>query len=270
MSARNLTRRRLLQAALASPLALYNGALWASSDDEQIMADRYWQVYLSGKHPQLPRHPNTDAERALQEIALPLCRVSTRTNLHWRVGLLKVDPRLINAFTYGGGIVFVHDALVAVCDSESDLAAVIGHEIGHNEYRHAIKRMYAEQVLAKYNIDAQWDDDKFRAALEHNLHELVADKIIYRSYTRLWEYQADAFAVRALEGAGYDPGQAPHMFQKLVQMYPDNHDIDTCLVNTHPLFADRIARLQALARGYARVPARKDSAAFRTLVDLTG
>ncbi|MEJ0040437.1 MAG: M48 family metallopeptidase [Gammaproteobacteria bacterium] len=270
MSARNLTRRRLLQAALASPMALYGRALWASSDDEQLFADQYWDVYLAGKDEKVPRHPNTDAERALQAIALPLCRVSTRSNLHWRVGLLKVDPRNINAFTCGGGVIFVHDSLISVCDNETDLAAVIGHEIGHNEYRHAIKRLYAAQVLAKYNIDAQWDDRQFRAALEHNMHELVADKIIYRSYTRLWEYQADAFAVRALEGGGYDPGQAAHMFQKLLGVFPDHGDIDTCLASTHPQFADRVARLQALARGYARVPARKDSAAFRTLVQLVG
>lgn len=262
------TRRRLLQAAFASSAALYGEALWASNADEQHVADMFWEAYLSGEDERLPRHPNAEAERALQAVALPLCRHSTRSDLNWRVGLLKVAPDNINAFTCGGGVIFVHDSLLAVCGTETDLAAVVGHEIGHNEHRHAIKRMVAEQVLSKYGIDVQWDDRMFRKALQAHLHELVADKIIYRSYTRLWEYQSDAFAVHVLHSAGYDPAQTKVVFKKLLSMWPEHKDIDTCLANTHPLFSDRIARIEAIARGYPRGTPRADSDMFRRLVKL--
>lgn len=259
------TRRRLLEAALATPAMLYGGAIWASVDAEREIADKWWAVYMSGKHPKLPRHGNAEAERALQAIAAPLCRVSTRRDLEWRVGLLKVPPRDINAFTCGGGVMFVHDALIAFCSNETELATVIGHEIGHIEHRHSIKRMYAEAVLKRHGIDPNIDNRVFRQALEHGMHELVADRIVYRSYTRLWEYQADAFALRALHAGGYDPSQAHTFFEKLLALYPGRHDINTCLVNTHPENQDRISRMKALARGYARTPPRRDSAMFRDL-----
>lgn len=82
----------------------------------------------------LPRHPNAAAERALQEIAAPLSRVSTRKDLEWRIGLLKVMPQNINAFTCGGGIIFVHDALIAFCSNETEL---IGYNAADAEIRAA-------------------------------------------------------------------------------------------------------------------------------------
>jgi hypothetical protein len=46
-------------------------------------------------------------------------------------------------------------------------------------------------------------------------------------------------------------------------MAPDNGDVNTCLVNSHPDFADRIGRIQALAKGYGRVSHRADSSNYQ-------
>jgi hypothetical protein len=51
-------------------------------------------------------------------------------------------------------------------------------------------------------------------------------------------------------------------------MWPEHKDIDTCLANTHPLFSDRIARIETIARGYPHATARPDSEIFSRLVKL--
>ena len=149
------SRRQLIGSLLAGGVALQAAPLWASEAEEASYAEAWWEAYLAGKQG-VVRHPDRAAEAALQAIAAPLCRVSTRRNLEWRVGLLKVDPRNVNAFAVGSGVFFVHDALLSWCTSETDLAAVIGHEIGHIEHRHIIKRMFATQFLQRHVNDTPW------------------------------------------------------------------------------------------------------------------
>jgi predicted Zn-dependent protease len=264
------SRRRLMQALLAGGLALQAAPLLASESEEEAYGEAWWEAYLSGKEARVVRHPNRDAEAALQAIAAPLCRVSTRRNLHWRVGLLKVEPRNVNAFAVGAGVFFVHDALLAHCTSEADLAAVIGHEVGHIEHRHIIKRMFARQFLQRHGIDPNAGVAELAHALRNGMHAIVADEVIYRSYERQWEYQADAFAVRSLEATGYDPAQAVVMFQTLQKRHSGKADINTCIANTHPQYSDRIGRIRALARGYGARPRKADSVNFRRLMQILG
>ncbi len=260
--------RRTVAKVLLGGAAAWSAPTWASEIEERQGADQYWARYQSGKDAKCKRHPSREAERALQAVAGPLCKVSTRTNLQWRVGLLEVDPRDINACTVGGGVIFINDALVAQCSGESDLAAVIAHEVGHVEHRHSIKGKFALRMLENDVDVRKWNN--LEAEVAKGNHMDVADAVIFRSYTRQWEYQADAFSVRAMAATGFDPFQAHVFFERMRSLFPDSHDVDTCLVNTHPEFSDRISRIQALAKGYGRGPRRPDSTHFRRLADLIG
>lgn len=68
-------------------------------------------------------------------------RVARNSHLaDWDFKFTVLDDESINAFTTGGGYVYVHRGLLAYLNSEAELAAVLGHEIGHVTARHPARR----------------------------------------------------------------------------------------------------------------------------------
>ncbi len=75
-------------------------------------------------------------------------RVAANTPLaSWNFKFFVLDDDSVNAFTTGGGYVYVHRGILPYLNSEAELAAVIGHEIGHNTARHPA-RAQTHGVLA--------------------------------------------------------------------------------------------------------------------------
>lgn len=265
-----LLRRDLLRLAAGSPIAAACRAFAApgQGDIDAGHADVWWQAYLNDDE-QVPRHPNREAEQALQALSEPILRTSTRKQLDWRVGLVPAAPGNINAFTPGGGVVMVHDALIAVCDTEAELASVIAHEVGHVEHRHAIRRLYAHGVLVSYGIDPTWNQQQVNEHLQNREVELLAQKLVYRSYQRLWEHEADSHILKSFRDLGYPLSESHTFFEKLLTLMGDQ-DPDYCIFSTHPLTRERITRLKGLSRAYGRTRPRAESEAFRFLKSALG
>src|SRR6185295_3741591 len=65
----------------------------------------------------------------------------------WKFTFTVLDDESVNAFTTGGGYVYVHRGLLTYLNSEAQLASVLGHEIGHVTARHPA-RAQTRGVLA--------------------------------------------------------------------------------------------------------------------------
>ena len=74
-------------------------------------------------------------QRYVDDLGQELARNSHRPNLPWSFTI--VDSPAINAFALPGGYIYVTRGLLAYLDDESELAGVLGHEIGHVTARHA-------------------------------------------------------------------------------------------------------------------------------------
>ena len=264
----NQKRRKLLKAAGSLPLlSFFSAPLLANrvQDVDIEIAELAWSEYRypeEGDQPYFPRHQDADAEAALSEIAKPIMDVSTRSNLAWRIGLVESDQ--VNAVTPGGGVVFVFDKLIANCKSESQLASVIAHEVGHIEHRHAIQRIYAEGILERDDVQQNVDGAALKKAFDQKFYNLVSSEIIYKSYKRLWEHQADAFIIRAFERLNYSLDESHTFFENLITLFGSGSP-DNCLFSTHPLTNERIMRLKNLSRAYAQRNTRGNSEAFNYL-----
>ena len=81
----------------------------------------------------------------VSEIGQDLARASHRPNLPWTFTI--VDSPAINAFALPGGYVYLTRGILAYLDDESELAGVLGHEIGHVTARHAAQA-YTRQAQA--------------------------------------------------------------------------------------------------------------------------
>ncbi|MCK7476268.1 MAG: M48 family metalloprotease [Candidatus Moduliflexus flocculans] len=78
------------------------------------------------------------------KLGLGLAAKSQRPGLPWRFTVL--DSPVVNAFAVPGGSIYVTRGILAMMSSEAELAAVLGHEIGHVTARHSMSQMSKQQV----------------------------------------------------------------------------------------------------------------------------
>ena len=135
----------------------------------------------------------------VDKVGQRIAATSDRPELFYRFHV--VDDGTINAFALPGGYIYVHRGLLAHFNSEAELAAVLGHEVGHVTARHAVQRYTQAQA---YNIGMT------AAAIlvgipqgVDQLTNLLATAMIM-GYGREQELESDELSLRYLTAAGYD------------------------------------------------------------------
>jgi len=114
-----------------------------------------------------------------------------------------------NAFAIPGGYVYVTRQLVALMNNEAELAAVLGHEVGHVAARHSALRQQTAQQNALLGVLGQvlsgviFGDSSF-GRLGQQISSTVPQLATLR-YSRGQELEADELGIQYLNGAGYDP-----------------------------------------------------------------
>ncbi len=112
-----------------------------------------------------------------------------------------VDAEGINAFALPGGFVYINRGILAYLDNEEELAAVLGHEIGHVTARHGVRQKTASstnEALATVVGIATQNADLYQAS------RLYGTEIV-RGYGREMELEADGEGAEYLHASGYDP-----------------------------------------------------------------
>jgi predicted Zn-dependent protease len=122
-----------------------------------------------------------------------------------------------NAFAIPGGYVYITRGLVALMNSEAELAAVLGHEIGHVAARHSAKREQAANRNTIFGVLGQ----VLGAAVGGSFGGLIGQSAQYGtqmltlSYSRKQETEADGLGLQYLRGAGFDPRALSTMLASL-------------------------------------------------------
>src|SRR5690606_19244759 len=155
-------------------------------------------------HPLLLQHfggPYQDMrlQQYVNEVGQRVAKVSHRPDLEYTVTVL--DSQDINAFTTGGGFVYITRGILAFLNSEAELAAVLGHEIGHITARHPV-RQQSQATLANIGAAAVGG---FTGS--GDLADLAnyAGAAIIRGYGREQELEADRLGAEYLARIGMTP-----------------------------------------------------------------
>ena len=135
----------------------------------------------------------------IDELGNRLAEKSHRSNLLYHFTVLNSPT--INAFALPGGYIYITRGIMAYMRSEAELAAVIGHEIGHVTARHGV-RQHTQGTLASLltTIVAQTSGNKYL----DDLTGLVGAAIT-RGYGRKYELEADRLGAEYTAKIGYDP-----------------------------------------------------------------
>ena len=157
-----------------------------------------------------------------------------------------VKDNSINAFAMPGGVIGVHTGLILASNSESELASVLGHEIGHVTQRH-LARMLAKQKTDMFKNIA---GIALALLVSRANPELATGALTTASaagvqrqldYTREHEREADRVGLSILDSAGFDVRAMPAFFTTLQRGTRFTEGAAPSFLRTHPLNAERIA-----------------------------
>ncbi|MDB5887595.1 MAG: peptidase, partial [Rhodocyclales bacterium] len=155
----------------------------------------------------------------------------------------------VNAFAMPGGFIGVHSGLVLLAQNESELAGVLGHEIGHVQQHH-IARMLDQRANATVAVLASLlvailagrssNGAVTEAALATGQAAAIQNQL---TFSQNFEREADRAGLQTMSATGFDPQGMASFFERLGKI-SGNESADTAFLRTHPLTRERMADMQ--------------------------
>lgn len=228
-----------VRVARVALVALLLGACGVSTDDEVAMG----KEGAAKVEQQLPIVADPVATRYLDSLGQAIAARADQRGLTWQFRLVDSDE--VNAFALPGGFVYVNRGLVARAATLSELAGVLGHEIGHVTMRHSAKQLEKAQrtgigVTLLCTLTDVCDSRVGGAAVR------ATGTAIMAKFSRTDELEADSVAVGYVADAGIDPDGIPRLFRRLMDERDRSPDVLDAWFGTHPLEEDRVQQAERL------------------------
>lgn len=188
-------------------------------------------------------YDNAALQEYVQRVGAQLAANSHRPNLEYHFTVL--DSPDVNAFALPGGYIYITRGMLAYLNSEAELAAVLGHEIGHVTARHSVQQQTASTVANLGYTLGSILLPELRSQGAQQLFNVVGGAIL-SGYGREHELEADRLGAEYMARSGYDPqaiiqvlgvlknqesfeqrvaqeeGRAPRTYHGLFASHPDN------------------------------------------------
>ena len=239
-TAHNGRRRALALGLLLASTAVGAGACLATTQEEVMMGAQY----AAEINRQLPLISDPEVVRYITVLGDSLARVADQRNLDWHFHV--VDQMEINAFAVPGGYIYINRGLIERSETLSELAGVLGHEIGHVTERHSMEQMAkAQQANVGLTIGCILAPQVCNSGLGSTAVQLGAGGL-FAKFSRDDEREADRVAIDFVVRAGIDPRGIPAMFRTLLAERQRRPDALEGMFGTHPLAEDRVADTEAI------------------------
>src|SRR5438477_7679650 len=149
-----------------------------------------------------------------------------------------VESDEINAFALPGGFFYVNSGLILAADDESELAAVMAHEIAHVAARHGTEQASKAELVNFASIPLIFMGGVGGFALRQAAGFLIPMQFL--QFSRSDEAEADYLGLQYVYKTGYDPGAAVSFFEKLQAKESARPGSVSKMFSTHPPTGDRI------------------------------
>ncbi|HEY2920864.1 MAG TPA: M48 family metalloprotease [Candidatus Binatia bacterium] len=210
-------------------------ALTGFSEEEEVAIGRQAAGNLLGAAPLVN---DLKLQQYVNAVGRWIASQSERPQLKWRFGV--VDSKDINAFAAPGGYVFVTKGLYGLLRSESELAGVLAHEIGHVIHKHHLKLLQQSRLVeggSKILGKAAGENQQIKNLIGNGA------EIFSRSLDKDAEFEADRTAVVLAARAGYDAFGLPAVLQEIGRGAKDDSSV-ALLFKTHPRPDERLVQLE--------------------------
>lgn len=251
------TLRRKIPGCLATGLV----AACAVSQQQEVELGANTAAQVSAE---LPLIHDAAVVNYVNSLGNQLAAVTDQRDLAWHFTV--VDSKEVNAFALPGGYIYVNRGLIERATNMSELAGVLGHEIGHVTKRHSVEQMQQTQeanvgLALLCTLTKVCESGAGQAAIN------VGGSALFAKFSRTDEAEADAEAVATTIKAGISPNGIPAMFRILLSQRKSNPGALDAFFASHPLEESRIAATEAQIKRYSAAQLQrltKDTPAFQS------
>ena len=205
------------------------------STDKEVEIGRGIAATIAGRFP-----VSTDAAltRYVNLVGLTVASQAPRADITYRFGVLETP--IVNAYAAPGGYIFITKGSLDLIRSESELAGVLAHEVGHVNRRHVIEQIRKSDTMreVKSSLDLQG------SALDHVVG--AGTDALFTGLSRGDELEADSLGLEYASSAGYDPGGLAAFIGRLDQHAGEGPVSE--FFATHPKPNERVERLHSIAQ----------------------
>ena len=225
----------------------------AVSTQEEVQLGAEYSAQINQ---QLPIVQDLEINRYVNVLGDSIAKLADDRGLDYH--FYVVNAAEVNAFAVPGGFIYVNRGLIDRTQNLSQLAGVLGHEIGHVVRRHSVQQMQKAQganigLVLGCTLLNVCGSQAAQAAIQ------VGGSALFAKFGRDDEREADVDAVASTVRAGIHPKGIPEMFQILLnERQGGSPGAVEGWFSTHPGEEERIAQTQALVNTY-------DPAILRTL-----
>ena len=186
------------------------------------------------------QYEDADLARYVAALGKKMGALSHQPNLYYSVKVL--DSPVVNAFAVPGGYVYLTRGILAYLNDEAELAGVVAHEIGHIAARHSAQQ-YSRAQVAQLGLGlgavVSKTFRKYAGVAQFGV------EMLFLSFSREDERQADALGVEYSSKAGYDANHMANLFVSLERLNPGEAQGGLPgWFSTHPNPPDRIAAIK--------------------------
>jgi len=188
-------------------------------------------------------YPDPELTAYVDRVSRRMVPYTHRNKLDYHFAVL--DTPIENAFAAPGGYIYVTRGLLAMANSEAEVATVLAHELGHVNARHSARQMSRQLlILGGILVGSVLSEDVQKIAP----FLMVGMQVLFLKYSRDDEYQADSLGVLYSRRAGYSPAQMVPFFHSIQRLEEDAGGGVRLpnFLSTHPLTAKRISEVQKM------------------------
>ncbi len=208
--------------------------------EEQIqqMGLQTWEQIRQQERPS----GNRTYQQVLDRVSARLLQASGENPQEWEAVVFQGDE--INAFALPGKKIGVYEGMFRAAENEDQLAAVVGHEIGHVTADHSQQRVNADAAtqlgvdLAGLLLGSAGYSPELASLLG-----VGAQYGLVLPYSRRQELEADRLGLVTMARAGFDPNAAVSLWENMQRLGGGG---PPTFLSTHPAPEDRIARIREM------------------------
>lgn len=267
-------KMRSMALGIAAALALVACATVSSTPDAPAVAEAA-RARAGQQHPQIlaafggeVTGPTSVYVKGVGE------KIATAAGLPGRCTFSVIGSDVVNAFAVPGCYIYITRGLLAIMNSEDELASVLGHEVGHVVADHSARRQNASTLsgLGAIAVGVLTGSGELAQLAGQ------AAQVWTLSYSRDQEFESDDLGVRYLFRAGYNPFAAADMLDALgtndaLSAKTSNRQAGSEIpawARSHPLSADRVTRATAQAQAGGGVRGQPPEMTARYLAAIDG